>query len=125
MPSSVRVFIAPEPVDLRASYYRLASLVRGHLGADPQDGHLYVFVNKQRNLTKVLFWDRSGFCLLCKRLEAGRFQLPKTLPDGALRIEVDANALTLFLEGIDLAQARRRPSYEPPPLKPRGARRNP
>lgn len=111
MPISVRVFIAPEPVDLRASYYRLASLVRGHLGADPQDGHLYAFVNNRRTLTKILFWDRSGYCLLCKKLESGRFTLPDPMPDGALRIEVDASALTLFLEGIDLSQVTRRPSY--------------
>lgn len=114
MPHSVRVFLAPEPVDLRASYYRLAALVRGHLDADPKDGHLYVFVNKTRTLTKVLFWDRRGFCLLCKRLESGRFQLPSDLPDGTIRLELDATALTLFLDGIDLRQARRQPDYKPP-----------
>lgn len=113
MPPSVRVFLAVEPVDLRASFYRLAAQVRGELAADPQSGHLYLFVGKGRNLVKILFWDRSGYCLFCKKLEAGRFVLPE-VPAGATTLEVDFAMLTLLLEGIDLRGARRRPAYRPP-----------
>jgi len=63
MPPGVRVFIAAEPVDLRASFYRLASHVRSTLEADPQSGHLYLFVGKGRNLVKLIFWDRNGYCI--------------------------------------------------------------
>jgi transposase len=114
MTPSVRVFLATEPVDLRASFYRLAAHVRSTLGADPQSGHLYLFMGKGRNLVKILFWDRSGYCLFSKKLERNRFHLPDGIPEGAVRHEVDYAALTLILEGIDLRGSKRRPPYRPP-----------
>lgn len=119
MPIGVKVFLAVEPVDLRASFYRLAAYVRATHGGNPQDGHLYVFVGKGKNLVKVLFWDRSGYCVFAKRLEKGRFKLPMDVPDDAAQHEVDFATLTLFLEGIDLKGATRRPSHKPPTFQPR------
>jgi transposase len=63
---------------------------------------------------KVLFWDRSGYCLFSKKLEAGTFIIPDGIPENATRHEVDFATLTLVLEGIDLRGSRRRPSYKPP-----------
>ncbi len=114
MPPGVRVFIATEPVDLRASFYRLATHVRSTLDANPQSGHLYLFVGKGRNLIKILFWDRHGYCIFAKKLEQGRFGLLEQIPDGVSSHEVDFATLTLLLEGIDLRGARRRKSYEAP-----------
>jgi len=114
MPPGVRVFMAVERVDLRASFYRLASHVRSTLDADPQSGHLYLFVGKGRNLVKILFWDRQGYCIFAKKLERGRFGLPEQIPDGATSHEVDFATLTLFLEGIDLRGSRRRRHYHAP-----------
>jgi transposase len=116
MPPGLKVFIAVEPVDMRASFYRLASHVRGDLAADPQSGHLYFFLGKGRNLVKVLFWDRDGYCLFSKKLERGRFRLPVDIPEGVDRHEVDFATLTLLLEGIDLHGSRRRSPYRPPPF---------
>lgn len=114
MPIGVRIFLAIEPVDLRASFYRLASHVRGALGHDPQAGHLYVFLGKGGSLVKILFWDRSGYCIFAKKLERGVFKLPVDLPDETAHHEVDFATLTMLLEGIDLRGARRRPLYVPP-----------
>jgi transposase len=114
MPPAVRVFLVLDPVDLRASFYRLAAHVRGVLDGDPQSGHLFVFLGKRGSLLKVLFWDRSGYCLFSKRLEQGRFRLPLDPAPGQLQQEVDFATLTLLLEGIDLKGAQRRPLYKPP-----------
>ena len=114
MPIGVRIFLAVEPVDLRASFYSLSARVRGTLGQDPQAGHLYVFLGKRGSLVKILFWDRSGYCIFAKKLEQGVFKLPANLPDGAIRQEVDFATLTMLLEGIDLQGARRRPAYARP-----------
>jgi transposase len=56
----------------------------------------------------ILFFDRSGFCLLYKRLEKGTFQLPAVGPDGSPRRELTPNELGLILEGVDLRQRARR-----------------
>lgn len=119
MPKGVKVFLAVDPVDLRASFYRLAAYVRATHGGDPQNGHLYVFVGKGRNLVKILFWDRSGYCVFAKRLEKGRFKLPVDVPLNTAQHEVDFATLTLFLEGIDLKGATRRPHHKPPVFRRR------
>jgi transposase len=109
LPSSVRVFIGVEPVDMRGSFDALAGQVR-RLALDPQDGHLYVFTNARRTLMKVLFFDRSGWCILAKRLEQGSFQIP-AVPPGVTRQRVDPAVLGLILEGVDLTRAPRRKRY--------------
>lgn len=109
LPSSVRVFLAVEPIDMRGSFDALAGQAR-RLSLDPQDGHLYVFTNARKTLMKVLFFDRSGWCILAKRLEQGTFQIPKVGPNQR-QLLIDAAVLALILEGVDLSRAPRRKRY--------------
>ncbi len=104
--SAVRVFIAVEPFKMFGSFDALAGAVR-RLGLDPLDGHLYVFLSRRRHMAKVLWFDKTGWCVLSKRLERGTFQLP-SIPDGASQVRVDAAALSALLAGIDLEAPRRR-----------------
>ncbi len=109
-PPSVRIFVAMDPIDMRKSHHSLAAIVREQLGIDVLAGHLVFFVNKRRNLAKILFFDRSGLAILFKRLEAGSFQLPE-VPHGVDRAEIDPASLAMILEGIDLRSAVRRRRY--------------
>lgn len=111
LPSSVRIYIASEPVDLRKGFDGLSAATRSVIRRDPLSGHLFVFINKRRNRCKILVWERSGYLLLYKRLARGRFLRPRRPPDGQRHIEVDAAELSLMLEGIDLRGARRRPRW--------------
>ena len=105
LPPSVRVFVAIEPIDMRGSFDALAGAVR-RLGLDPIDGHVYLFMNKRRRLTKAVWFDGSGWCILSKRLERGSFQLP---PGGGSegRVQVDGATFASLLAGIDFTSARR------------------
>jgi transposase len=111
LPPSVRVFVAVEATDMRKSFDGLASEVQRVIAQDPLSGHLFVFFNRRRTMVKVLYWDRNGFCLVCKRLERGTFWLPEATPNGVL--EMEAGELGLLLEGIELEGARRRPRWTP------------
>jgi len=95
---------------MRYGFDRLAVLAQTVLGHDPFSGHLFVFFNKRGDRCKILSWDRSGFCLWYKRLEQGVFRLPGHEMD-TRRLEVNIAELSLILEGIDLAGARRRKRY--------------
>lgn len=106
LPPSVRIFVAAKPVDLRRSFDGLAALAEEQFRTDPFSGHLFVFRNRRGDRIKVLYWDRTGFCLWYKRLEKGVFRLP------AVQQEVEAAELGLMLEGLDLAGARRRPRWD-------------
>jgi transposase len=69
-PPAVRVFVYTEPTDMRRSFDRLAAMVEQFLGQDPFSGHLFVFVNRRADRMKILFWDRSGFCLFYNHLSS-------------------------------------------------------
>jgi transposase len=108
LPSSVQIYVAAEPLDLRRGFDGLAATTRTLMLKNPMSGHVFVFVNRRRNRMKLLVWDRTGWLLLYKRLERGTFELPKPPEPGRRHIEVDAGELGLMLEGLDLRGARRR-----------------
>jgi transposase len=95
---------------MRYGFDRLALLGQTVLGQDPFSGHLFVFFNKRGDRCKILFWDRSGFCLWYKRLEEGIFRLPGHSAD-THKLEISTTELSLVLEGIDLVGARHRKRY--------------
>jgi transposase len=115
IPAGVQVFLALEPVDLRQGFDRLAGLARDRLGYDARSGALFVFVGKRRASLKILFFDGSGMCLFCKRLDRGTFALPAAPTGGATHLEVDDATLATLLDGLALepgappARAPRRP----------------
>ena len=101
----VRVHVYGQPVDMRKSFDGLYALTRQRLGADPLSGDLYVFINRRATQIKVLYWDRTGFCLWAKRLEQGRFLSDWT--QVATR-QMDWTGLKLLLEGIEAKVVRKR-----------------
>lgn len=113
LPSSLRVYAAVEPVDLRKGFDALAIAVRSQLGHDPLSGSLFVFFNRRGDRAKVLVWTPSGWCLVYKRLEKGRFHLPRavSLKDRALTI--DAAELVALLDGLDLRDVPRPRRWTP------------
>jgi transposase len=110
-PATVKVFACKSPVDLRKSFDGLSGGVEQIIGADPLSGHLFVFFNKRATMVKVLVWDRTGFCIWCKRLEQGRFSLASIAADGK---SIELPELLLILEGIDLSASRRRKRFRLP-----------
>ena len=104
LPPSVRIFICAEVTDMRRSFDRLAEMTRSILEQDPCSGHLFVFFNRTRDRVKILFWDRNGFGLFYKRLEAGCFNPGK-------KTEVNVAELALVLEGLDLCEAKQRKRF--------------
>ncbi len=111
LPPSVRIYVASEPADMRKSFNGLTILVDQVLEKDPLSGHLFVFRNRRGDRVKILYWDRSGFCIWYKLLERGTLHLPA---GDASYVVMDSAELALLLEGIDLVGARRRLRYKIP-----------
>jgi transposase len=123
LPSSVRIWVAAEPVDLRRGFDGLAATTRSLMGQNPMSGHVFVFVNRRKNRMKLLLWDRTGWLLVYKRLERGTFELPHKPELGKRHVEIDAGELGLMLEGLDLRGARRRERWYRTPWGEGAARR--
>jgi transposase len=110
---AVKVYLATGSTDMRKGFDSLAALVRDHLGHDPLSGGLFLFVGRDRDRIKILYWDSDGFCIWYKRLEEGTFRLPSARIAGA-SVELKASELAMLLEGIDLASVKRRRRFAYP-----------
>jgi transposase len=106
---ATRIFVALEAVDLRQGFNGLHGLVQHRLGADPLNGHLYLFTNRRRNRLKVLYWDGSGLWLCAKRLEKGTFGWPQGGDDpSGVTCALSPQELSLLVSGLEL---RSRPNW--------------
>lgn len=92
---------------MRCGIYSLAGLVQNNLGLDPLSGDVFIFIGKRGNQLRLLQWDRDGYSMYIKRLEAGTFERPK---DG--KTLVSARELSLVLQGVKLASVQLRKRYE-------------
>ena len=96
-PNNLKILLCTAPTDMRKSINGLCFLVDGELGQKPSCGTVYVFCNRSKDKLKILYWDGSGFCLLYKRLEKGRFKIPKEAP----YLSINTDDLHWLLQGID------------------------
>jgi transposase len=104
------VYIATEPINLHLSFDRLAGIVRQQFGCDPRGEAMYVFHNRRGTLVKILWHDRTGYCIFYKRLDRGVYRIPLAIPADACCVKTSRRELELLLEGIDrraLRAARR------------------
>ena len=101
----IRVHLYGYPCDMRKSFPGLYALTRQGLQADPLSGDLYVFISRRATMMKVLYFDRSGFCIWSKKLEAGCFVSDWSQ---VRTQEMDWTALKLMLEGIEPGRLRKR-----------------
>ncbi len=98
-----RILAWRDPVDMRKSFDGLVAVVTNTLGEDPLSNSLFIFINRRGNYLKLVYWDRTGFCLFAKRLERGRFALPGT----EKKQELNEQMFRLILDGIVLGSASR------------------
>ena len=104
----IKIYLRPGFTDMRKQANGLSIFVEEELELDPLSGNLFLFCNKRRNIFKVLYWDRNGFCLWKKRLEKDRFPWPK---DGAEVAEITEQQLRWILDGIDFWRAHKKIEY--------------
>lgn len=95
-----KIFVSKDPTDMRASYDTLFSKAKGVLNQDPFSGHLFLFINSKRTSIKCLYYDGTGFVLICKRMEKGLFC--RINPYYREEIVLTAAEFALFFEGADL-----------------------
>lgn len=95
-----KIFVCKESTDMRASYDSLYARTRDVLKKDPRSGHLFLFVNRDRTSCKALYYDGTGFVILSKRLERGRFSRTNPLFPG--EVALTEAEFGLFFEGADL-----------------------
>ena len=109
--SQVRIWLCTLPTDMRKSYNGLSALVKNRLQDNPLSGELFVFVIRRQNQMKVLYFDRSGYCIWSKKLEQGQFVV-RGSPGG--KQQLNWTQLKLLLEGIEIKKSRQYKRYSHP-----------
>lgn len=100
-PPAASVYIAVGNTDMRKSINGLTALVVHQLDLKPLDPALFAFCNRRRDIIKILYWDRNGFCLWHKRLEQDRFRWPESDEEV---LHIQGRELSWLLDGLHLEQ---------------------
>lgn len=103
------IYVALEPVDMRYGYERLGAVVRERMAMEPRSRALFVFVSKRGHIMKVLTWDGTGVIVVHKRLEAGRFELPRATQVGDQHLIVSDAIFDVIFHGVASPPKRPRP----------------
>lgn len=94
------IYLACGHTDMRKSINGLASLVKNHFKKNPFQPTLFLFCGRRKDRIKGLLWDGTGFLLLYKRLEKGKYQWPNKPGD---LIEITDKQLRWLTEGLTIA----------------------
>lgn len=92
---ATRIFLYDQPVDMRKSFEGLGSLIDCSNPGTLLTGALFLFLNRNRTLIKILYWDGDGFAIWYKRLEKGTFSRCFSGQS-----ELTRQQFTLLLEGV-------------------------
>ena len=97
-----RVVLACGAVDLRKGIDGLAMIIGDKYKQNPfEKGTLFLFCGQRSDRIKGLLWQGTGFLLLYKRLEDGRFSWPRTTQEAAELTEEQFNYLMLGLNPLE------------------------
>jgi transposase len=107
----IPIYVALESVDMRLGAERLGGLVREKMQAEPRSRALFVFVGKSGHTMKVLTWDGTGTIVIHKRLDAGRFELPRAASPGEQHLRISDAMFDVIHKGVALTPRTTRPRF--------------
>lgn len=99
------IYVALEAQDMRQGSERLGALVRGSMGHATGARALFVFVGKSGHSMKILTWDSSGTIVVHKKLDSGRFELPRATSADETHMAVSDAMFDVIFKGA--AKSRR------------------
>jgi transposase len=106
LPGALKVWLAAAPVSMTKSIDGLIMSATTQLNKDASANGVFVFINAKRDRAKLLWRDKSGWCLLYKRLDT-RLIAEVHMTAGATCVIIDANQLATLLDGADKRRGRR------------------
>lgn len=123
IPSGVNIYLCTTATDMRKSFDGLSGIIRSEFGQEPNDGSLFLFINRRRDRIKILYWEEGGFALWYKRLESGTFEAIGDPQDGSV-ITIDSTELSMLISGVSLQSVKRRRRYRPDAKRASDSARN-
>ncbi|RLD54464.1 MAG: IS66 family insertion sequence hypothetical protein [Bacteroidetes bacterium] len=107
---SQKFHLYTKPADMRKSFNGLSGLVRTGFQKNPLSGEVFIFINKKRNMMKILHWQNGGFLLYFKRLEKGTFEILKQEKHDD-EIKISYTKLAMIISGISVKNICKRKRF--------------
>ena len=104
-----RVYLYRGTLDMRMGFDRLAEKIEHECNRSVYRGGWYVFFSRSRDRVRIFYWDRDGYAMWTKRLEAGTFKVGRSA-DGYE--EITAVDLESLLAGAELSRIKVRQNAE-------------
>ena len=102
------IYIIAGITDMRKQINGLSAIAQDKNPNEVFSGSYFVFMGKTRHVMKILYWDRTGFCLWIKRLEEDTF--PWTRKQKGM-IEIEREKIKLLVRGIDIFREHKKLEY--------------
>jgi hypothetical protein len=77
---NLQYYLYPYPVDMRKSFYTLSGVVSSEMRRDVRNGGVFIFINRQQDIMKILHMEYAELVIYHKKLDSGRFKLPEYNP---------------------------------------------
>ncbi|OQB97582.1 MAG: IS66 Orf2 like protein [Spirochaetes bacterium ADurb.Bin110] len=106
---SKAIYLVSGVTDMRKQITGLASIIEAKKPGEIFSGNYFVFLGKSRRVMKIIYWDKTGFCMWQKRLEEESF--PWTRKQTGV-VELEHEQFKLLLKGIDIFREHRTLHYE-------------
>ena len=93
---SKKFYVYSKSVDMRKSFNGLLGIINSELQEDALNGNAYIFISRSKKLSKILWWDRTGWCIMAKKLERGTFEINRAEDSQS----ITEKELLLLLDGV-------------------------
>lgn len=99
-----KIFLITGRTDMRKSFDGLMAIIRNIYQLDPYANAVYLFCGRDSRKIKALYFDKTGFVLMQKRLDGiGRFQWPRNASEARL---LSRQEFRWLMEGLSIDQPK-------------------
>jgi transposase len=97
---SLRYYLYPAPVDMRKSFYTLSGIVTSSMHRNVLSGEVFIFVNRNQTIMKILHMEYGGMVIYHKKLDSGRFILPQ-IDENTHSLTLDWKELIMMIQQVN------------------------
>ncbi len=107
---SLNYYLYPMAVDMRKSFFTLSGIVSQSMNQNVRDGGVFIFVNRNQNIMKILHMEYAGMVIYHKKLDSGRFKLPE-FNENTTSITISWQDLIMMVESVKTRPGKLKKKY--------------
>jgi transposase len=86
---------------MRKSFFTLSGIVTSSMKHNVRDGGVFIFVNREQTVMKILHMEYAGMVIYHKKIESGRIKLP-AIDENTSSLTISWQDLLLMIQNVKL-----------------------